>query len=224
MSEQRWNWPEPKAAGPYATHEVASRVPKDFDDGRPMLSEAPKAALRDFMIHIDSATRNVDLYPQRSSFRIDLDEPLKNVVCMELLTCYVPNIAGLISEPYILLDLGELNTFRGGINQTPCFTVLYTAPRVHPTVPLVPPDPDTNVIDGIIPYDKKLAERIPATYFPTKSQVNTLVVTLRDRNGQPLNLGSDTDVSGSTSKCQWSFGLKVTCAVTPPQASSRFGG
>ena len=233
-SGEKWNDPEPRPAQAKDLLETPAKLTAEFSKltdepslfRPPFLSESPKAVLRDFIVHIDSGSRNVASYPSRTSFRYDLEEPLRNIVCAELLSCYVPNITNTISQQYLLIDLGELNTYRAGVNQTPCFTVVYAAPRVHPIFPLVvTPSLNTNVVDGIIPFDKKVSERAPATYFPTRGSVNYINVSLRTRNGSLLNIGTDTDDTDldNNEKCQWSMAIKFTCAVTPPQASYRFG-
>jgi hypothetical protein len=234
FQNSKWNSPDPKGATPADIIHPPARLTKEFsrmvDENSltrpPVMLESPKAVLRDFIIHIDSGSRDPSRFPNRAAFRIDLDESLKNVVCAELLTCVVPNIKGLIAQPYVLLDLGDLNLHRAGVSQTPCFAVLYSAPRVHPNFPFSSTvSPDTNTFDGLIPYDKKMAERAPVTFYPTRPSINHLNIAVRDRLGAVISIGTDAD-SGELithADCQWSFSVKFTCAVTPPQDSSRFG-
>ena len=152
---------------------------------------------------------------------------MNNILSIEVLTLAVPCINNLIDESYILLDLGsQLNTWEAGPNRTRAFQVFYPAPRVNwwPSKP-EPPNIDSNVPLGLIVYDKKSAERSPTIFYPSKPRINDLFLTLRDRFGQPLDIGSDSNSADliSNKDCQWSVTLKITCSVPPNLTSQRFG-
>lgn len=188
--------------------------------------ETPQSTMRDYYLHIDSGSRNPIVYPNRSSFRWELTEPLRDVVSIEVLTLAVPNINNLIAEPYVLLDLGQLNTWEAGVNRTSTFQVLYAAQRVNWWPSQTPPDPlDSNAAQGLIIFDKKSAERSPTIYYPSKPRMSDLNITLRNRLGQQLDLGNDPNLNSVIvqADCQWSMTLKIQCAVPPALPTERFG-
>jgi hypothetical protein len=193
---------------------------------RPAPPRAPlSTATREFLIHIDSGARNPEQDPLRSSFRYELPSSLRNVVSAELLAVCIPNIMGIAQrEPYYILDLGDLNGWEGGTGRTSCFAVVYTCSPIHFDA-TVPVSADANAPNGLLYADKKIAERIPVVYYPSKGQVASIRVTLRDRNGVPVDLGRDDSQADLAARgnCQWSVCLKVTCSMVPVVDSQLFG-
>lgn len=149
------------------------------------------------------------------------------MAAIEVLTLAIPNVGGgLIEEPYILLDLGQLNAWEAGPKRTSAFQVFWAAPRVNwwPTK-TAPEVINSDVALGLIVYDKKSAERSPTILYPARPRLTDLNITLRNRVGEVLDLGSDADENGmvTQSDCQWSMSLKITCATPSNLASVRFG-
>lgn len=60
-------------------------------------------------VNICSFLRDFQKYPLHFDYRMDLKEDFRNVVEISVVSATVPNSSGITLEPFITLDLGDLN-------------------------------------------------------------------------------------------------------------------
>lgn len=146
-------------------------------------------------ININSGLRDFQKYPKHYDYKIDLKTPYRNVVEISLVSMVIPNITGILLEPYLTLDLDELNavSFESfTVPHTGFSTILFDTPL--------------QTTGGFITC------KVPETSRILKSSIarlSSISVKIRDVLGSIYNFGS---VPGSFLKAdQHSFMLKIRC-------------
>jgi hypothetical protein len=63
-------------------------------------------------VHFGSAERDISKYPDPFQFRVDFPDPFRNVHALRLHMAVLPNVGGIRSYPYMLLDIPEIDVAR----------------------------------------------------------------------------------------------------------------
>lgn len=143
-------------------------------------------------VNICSFLRDFQKYPLHYNYRMDLQEDFRNVVEISVVSATVPNSIGITGEPFITLDLGDLNhiTFESA-----------TVP--HSGFANILFDPPVGAFIQCRPVDSSRIFKTPL------ARLSSISVTFRDVLGNIYNFGSNT---GSFLKNdQNSFLLKIRC-------------
>ena len=146
-------------------------------------------------LYVDSGTRNVAAWPQVSNFRYHFTTQIRSVVAVEVLGAVIPVSGTVASQPYIVLDVAELNHLEVGPQRFSAFAVLQL------------PGP-ISAGSTWVNLDKKASERSPA-HFKTPCTLSSLTFRFCDRNGTTMDLGVD-DASSVLTSPQSLVALKVT--------------
>lgn len=76
-------------------------------------------------IYIDSGGRDIELYPNRATFKYELSSTIKNVTSVEILGCIMPNVNNVTELPYVVVDIKELNrSVAGALANIECIGIL----------------------------------------------------------------------------------------------------
>lgn len=148
------------------------------------------------MLHVSSAARDVDAYPKHYDYTLKLDENIyKNVTKVEILAPVLPNTTGIQLEPFLIIDIKELN----------CVEFINGGYTGYGIIPL---KGATGANDGTFVYPELgCINRISYEPDPVLAKLTRLTIKIRDSDGALFTFGND---SGSTDKAlQHSFTLKI---------------
>jgi hypothetical protein len=152
-------------------------------------------------INICSAYRDPVQYQLQYDFRIDLgSDKFKNVKKIEFIGGILPNSAGITSEPYLVLDLGKLNSMEFPMknNNHKGFSIMTLK------------NPNQGLGNGGFVLVELGTCFHVATEYKVPVSFNHLEVKIRDMYGNIYNFG-DTAGTGSIAKGdQITFTLKIT--------------
>lgn len=162
--------------------------------------------------HIDSGNRNLTntnrpVYPSRANFKIELDSTVRDIHSVELLGLVLPNLDNILDEPYLILQIDELNGIYAGNPRIPCTAVVH----------LQNPIAGQNYTH--VAACKKVAERSPIFYRPPKAKIDALTIKILKSDGTLVNLG--TDVSTPLRQNQVSLHLKFTIDSKDPTSVTK---
>lgn len=133
------------------------------------------------------------------NFSIKLNTIYKNVKSVELISAILPNSSGLTAEPYLVLDITELNTID--------FTIPTNNHRGFGVLTLK--NPNQGVGNGGFVLVELGTVFHTASVFKVPKEISRLTVVIRDYIGNIYDFGSGAN--GSTLKSdQLSFVLKIT--------------
>lgn len=159
--------------------------------------------LQEVYLHLDSGQRDYEAYPTRAYFKIRLDTPIRDIHSVEVLAMVIPNLDNVLDEPYLILDIYELNgTFAGHPSQQPSTAVLNLQNAV------------TGPTYSHVALCRKVAERSPIFYRPPKKRLDSVTFALRKPDGTLVNLGSD--VGSLIRQNQLLVSLKFMCDQKNP--------
>lgn len=148
----------------------------------------------DYLV-INTGSRDADTYPNSCKFVLEIDEPLKNVVKIELIQAIIPDRNNVQNQPYLLLKINELENvmLSNDKNISDSFAIIQlTAPTVPGT---------------FIQCDKRITEMVKLSYRTPKAKLDKMTISLTD----PLGTIFDFGANGSTDPAyQCTFVLKVT--------------
>lgn len=151
-------------------------------------------------LNITSSARDTS-QPFHYNYHIQLPTTYHNVVCVEMISATLPNVAGISSEPYIVFDIKEINCidFITGDNNNSGFAVL-------------PIKPTTN--DFINP---ELGCMYHTTFNPIPAiSLSRLTIKTRDVSGNLYDFGTPNGTF--TKNKQHSFVLKITTSEVDKSA------
>ena len=139
-------------------------------------------------IQIDSGQRDVNAFPKRNGFKIELSKPITNIESVRIMSLVAPNYHNLGFLPYVIVGLGaDLDRIEfGSTNKLgSCIFITTNATFSNGTVAT------GDVQDGNIVYDDKVAKACPLIFRPYKARLDYLFIELSSPDGQVLDLGSD---------------------------------
>lgn len=144
---------------------------------------------------VNSKDRDTVTYPSSSQFVITLDKEYRNISSVELIQAIVPDKNNITQEPYLLLNVKELeNTMDSNNKQIyESFAILQTC---QPTIS-----------GSFLQIDKRIFENVIMKYKTPKANLSKMSISITDTDGVLFNFGG----SGSSSKeYQSLFVFKIT--------------
>lgn len=153
----------------------------------------------DKYLTISSKDRDTSVYPSSSKFVINLDQEFRNISRIELIQAIIPDKNSVTSEPYLLLNIKELeNTIESNNKQiSEAFTILQLNQAIVP--------------GGFIQLMTQIHEHVILNYKTPKAGLSKLTISITDADGVVFDFGG----SGLTSKeYQCLFVFKITTLDT----------
>jgi hypothetical protein len=145
-------------------------------------------------LNINSGDRNTTNYPLQYSYSLNLQRPYKNVTKVELISGIFPNTSGITSEPYLVIDIEELNTLD--------FTITANSHRGFAVCPLKSPiSPDLlwcHIETGCAYHTN--------TEFKVPKELSRLTINIRNQLGAIYTFAG----ASTASNVQHSFVIKIT--------------
>lgn len=147
-------------------------------------------------LNINSGDRDTVNYPLHYDYSINLDTVYENVSRVELLSIIFPNVSGITSEPYLVLDVIELNTIDFALNS-----------KGHSGFAVCPLKNPNQASGGYVLAELGCSYHIQTDY-KTPRKISRLTVKIRNSTGDLFDFGKP---SGSSLKAdQHSFVVKIT--------------
>jgi len=134
---------------------------------------------RNSYLTICSKDRDITQYPKSSNFVIDLQKEYRNITAIELITAIIPDKNNVQNEPFLLLNIKELDVLNDSNNKqiSDSFAMLQlTAPTIPGT---------------FIQIDKRTFENTILEFHTPKSKLSRISINITDLDGSIFNFGGD---------------------------------
>jgi hypothetical protein len=140
---------------------------------------------RDNFLTICSKDRDLTSYPKSSNFVIDLQKEYRNITSIELITAIIPDKNNVQNEPFLLLNIKELDVLNDSNNKqiSDSFAMLQLTP---PTVS-----------GTFIQIDKRTFENTTLNFHTPKSKLSRMSITVTNLDGSIFNFGGDNTTDKS---------------------------
>lgn len=148
---------------------------------------------------ISSSMRDRSQYLDPANFRIELSEPLRDVISIELSQGVLPNQGNIASDGYVLLDVPELNHIRGA-DGSRYFGVLGLQYHPSPT-------------KEFFNLDKSNTNDMPVVFKPVKKRIDSLTIILRHPDGSMVTFGNEDPTALANLAMQIQFTFEVRTRV-----------
>jgi hypothetical protein len=151
---------------------------------------------RSYYLVVSSKDRDPAIYPNPNDFRLTLPKVYRNIHSVELIQAILPDKNSILSEPYIVLTVNELEDIMesNDPNISDAFAILMLAPP--------------NSSGGFISVDNRIHENTVLKFVTPKANLSTMTVKLSDFNGTLFNF---TNTPGVIDKAyENTFIFKIT--------------
>ena len=134
---------------------------------------------RNNYLTINSKDRDYIQYPSSSQYVIDIDPEYRNITSIELITAIIPDTNNVTNQPYLLLNIKELDTLMDspGKELSESFALLQLN---SPTVP-----------NSFIQIDKRTFENTVLNYHTPKARLSRLTISITDSLGNIFDFGGN---------------------------------
>jgi len=148
-------------------------------------------------LFISSSMRDRSQYPDPSNFKIELSEPFRDVISIELSSGVLPNQGNISGDGYLLLDVPELNHIIGA-DGSRYFGILGL--QNHPS-------PARSYFN----LDKSNTNDMPVVFKPVKRLLHSLTLILRHPDGSMVSFGNETPdvLANLTLQTQFTFEIRT---------------
>lgn len=128
---------------------------------------------------VSSNQRDITNYPLSNSYTIQLPREYKNIVSMQLIESIIPNQNNITNQPYIVLNIKELQGKSPLESNDPILANAFALVQL------------TNNTGNFLQIDRKVHEII---ILHTLQPINLakMTISLTDHSGIPIDFGSDT--------------------------------
>ena len=151
---------------------------------------------RHFLL-ITSAMRDRTKYTDPACFDIELAEPLRDVVTIELCGGTIPNAGNISGDGYLLLDITDLNHIQCG-DGNKYFGILGL--QYHPN-------------RDFYNLDKSNTNDMPMVFKPVKSKLSKLSIRIRHPDGSLVTFGDEDPNQPANFALQLQLTFEIRCRV-----------
>lgn len=144
---------------------------------------------------VNSSERDITSYPNPSQFVLNLPQEYRNVSRIEMIQCIIPDKNNVTAEPYLLLNINELENTMESNNKyiSEAFSILQL------NQPIVP--------GGFIQLMTQIHEHVVLNYKTPKANLSKITLSITNSDGQIFDFGGN----GTTDKAfQCLFVFKIT--------------
>lgn len=163
-------------------------------------------------LSIDSRDRDRITYPNTNHFRIPLvtsrdqastGDRYKNIYSVTLMSCVVPNVPAIFTQPYILMVIDEIDGLYDAASPTSCksFTKLYFR--------------EVSTSSAFLRLDKAVGDPTEKIYYPApRASLDHITVSFKYYDGTMVDFGADTTPpTDPNALVQCTFTLQVKTLV-----------
>lgn len=149
-----------------------------------------------YYLTVSSKDRDVDQYPNESSYVQNFQQEFKNIQSIELIQAIIPDKNNVTSEPYLLLKIEELEDVMVSVdrNISDSFAILQLC---TPTI-----------TGSFIQIDKRIHENVIKYFKTPKSTLARMTIKVTDSDGNPFDFGGASSLS---KQFQNIFIFKIVC-------------
>jgi hypothetical protein len=150
----------------------------------------------DYYLTVSSKDRDTTQHPSESNYVINFQQEFKNIHSVELIQAIVPDKNDVTNEPYLLLQIEELENFMISVdrNVSDAFAILQLC---RPTTP-----------GTFIQIDKRIHENVVKYFKTPKSTLARMSIKVTDCDGGLFDFGG---TSSSNKEFQNTFVFKIVC-------------
>jgi hypothetical protein len=141
---------------------------------------------------ITSRDRNIAVFPKSTNFNITLPDDYNDVVSVELTAGTVPNLDGVVNEPYLLLSIKEFNHIKMS-NGNDYFSVL----AIH-----------KGQSDLFFNLDRSSAAIMPRKFYSPLQRLTSITLELLKSDGKPLTFGANSNID-AVNQVSFTFEIKT---------------
>lgn len=154
---------------------------------------------RDNYLTICSKDRDIKQYPTSTNFIIDLNTEYRNITSIELITAIIPDKNSVQNEPYLLLNIKELDVLNDSNNKqiSDSFAMLQMTQSPTP--------------GSFIQIDKRTFENTILNFHTPKSKLSRMSINITDSDGNLFSFGGDNSINKAN---QCTFVFKVVTLDT----------
>ena len=152
---------------------------------------------------ISSVDRDTTIYPSSSYFVIDLQKEYRNITEIELIQAIIPDTNNVLSEPYLLLNVKELENIMDSNNKyiSESFAMLQLCPPV--------------TSGTFIQLDKRISENVILNYRTPKARLSRMSISVTNSLGNVFEFSGTSGGDGTINKStQSQFVFKITTLDT----------
>ena len=133
-----------------------------------------------YYITVSSKDRDRTVYPNVNRYSVSLPQEFKNITSVELIQAIIPAKNDADAEPYLLLDIDEINDVMISNDRyvSESFAIL------QPSTPITS--------GGFMQIDKRIHENTVKQYKTPKANLSKLTISIKDCFGELFNIGSDS--------------------------------
>lgn len=128
------------------------------------------------LLHVSSQYRDRAAYPDPGFFKVEIPGGYRDVVAVELVAGTLPNQPGLVTNPYLLLDMGQMNQVRS-LNGNTYFAVVNFFNHISNTT--------------FLTLDRSQTEGKPSLFKPPKQSLNDLTIRFLYPDGTQVTFGDE---------------------------------
>lgn len=138
--------------------------------------------LENFLV-VTSKTRNLTSYPKSNYYSTELTKEYKNIKSIELIQAIIPDKNSITLEPYILLNIDELENVMDSkdIFIEKSFAILQLNKPV--------------TTGGFIEIRQKIHEQVILNFVTPKAKLSKMTITLTNCDGVPFEFGGDGTIT-----------------------------
>ncbi len=144
---------------------------------------------------VSSKDRDVSIFPKSNRYTIQLQKEYKNIVRIELIQAVIPDQNSVLLEPYLLLQIDELDSFisSNDNNISKAFSIIQLS---------IPASSG-----AFVNVNKSDYENVILEYKTPRASLSRLSIRICDSDGLPFEFGGDSTL---TKAYQNLFIFKVT--------------
>jgi hypothetical protein len=146
------------------------------------LSNEPNIEYEEYVHYISVSSRDRDrsIYANVNNYCITLPNEFKNISSVELIQAIIPAKNNADSEPYLLLDIDELEE-----------VVISNDTHISDSFAILQPSPPITA-GGFMQIDKRIHENTVKIYKTPRSSLSKLTISIKDDSGNLFDFGIDT--------------------------------
>ena len=152
--------------------------PQQNNNSYPQRTKKDNYIRRKHYILVNSKDRDTDAYPQPESYTVDLPTTFKNIESVRLVSGTIPDVNNVRDEPFLLLDVSQLNETYSKFYSTSGNLCAFDIIRFS--------DNRTSTKFNYI------QPGLNNFYKPVLAKLRRLTIKIRDQNGALFSFGDDT--------------------------------
>lgn len=138
------------------------------------INEQCSYEIRSSYVFVSSGDRDINSYPNVNSFQVPIG--LKEVYSVTLLGGVIPNVGGVDLQPFLMLDIPEINHVTSLGTSSGLTSIIQFASHSNPS--------------SFFNIDGGISAVSPIIFRPVKNRMDKLTIKIKNADGAMTNLGT----------------------------------